>query len=113
MAQSGSAAHAARNDRIASALANANIICVPWVKKACASALRDEIVRVYGPSAFGISAIGFLMFSGRSPGLVGDGAAGAAGPAGAAACPPCAAAGVCSCAVAPADIATTAQRVET
>jgi hypothetical protein len=46
MAQSGSAVHAARNERMASTLANANIICVPWVKKACASALRDEMARV-------------------------------------------------------------------
>ena len=90
-------------------MANANIICVPWVKNACASAFFEEMARVYGPRAFGISAIGFLMMSGSSPALAGDAGADAVA-GGAGACPACGAAIVCSCATVPVDIVTTTQK---
>ena len=43
MAQSGSSAHAARNDRTASTLAKAYINCMPWSKNCCAFSLSEEI----------------------------------------------------------------------
>src|SRR6187397_2876533 len=109
MAQSGSAVHAARNDRIASTLANANIICVPWVKNACASVFFEEMGRVYGPRAFGINPIGFLIISGSSPGLAADVGAGVGADA------PgiwlaCGVTVVCSCAAVAVEIVATIQR---
>ena len=51
MAHSGSRVSASRNDRTASGLANAYVSWKPWLKKACASLLREEIGRLNGPIA--------------------------------------------------------------